>query len=51
MILVIVLKLCGIGNKTDLESFGIETIVNVDLPGVGSNLRAFIRSHPQIPGS
>ncbi|KAJ7453413.1 hypothetical protein FB451DRAFT_1281210 [Mycena latifolia] len=29
--------LSGIGNKTDLESFGIETIV--DLPGVGQNLR------------
>ncbi|KAJ7860779.1 hypothetical protein B0H13DRAFT_1639275, partial [Mycena leptocephala] len=43
--------LCGIENKTDLESFGIETIVNVDLPGVGSNLRGFNRSHPQIPGS
>ncbi|KAJ7901015.1 hypothetical protein B0H14DRAFT_1362814 [Mycena olivaceomarginata] len=31
------LMLSGIGNKTDLESFGIETIV--DLPGVGQNLR------------
>ncbi|KAJ7849774.1 hypothetical protein B0H13DRAFT_1644885, partial [Mycena leptocephala] len=34
---LIFLKLSGIGNKTDLESFGIETIV--DLPGVGRNLR------------
>ncbi|KAJ6534882.1 hypothetical protein B0H19DRAFT_1322947, partial [Mycena capillaripes] len=31
------LKLSGIGNKTHLESFGIETIF--DLPGVGQNLR------------
>ncbi|KAF7378457.1 Choline dehydrogenase [Mycena sanguinolenta] len=31
------LMLSGIGNKTHLESFGIETVV--DLPGVGQNLR------------
>ncbi|KAJ6495081.1 hypothetical protein C8R45DRAFT_986063 [Mycena sanguinolenta] len=31
------LMLSGIGNKTHLESFGIETFV--DLPGVGQNLR------------
>lgn len=30
------LKLSGIGNQTHLQSFGIETIV--DLPGVGQNL-------------
>lgn len=35
------LELSGVGNKTILNTHGIESIVH--LPGVGENLREFIR--------
>ena len=38
-----ILMLSGVGHSEELESVGIETVVN--LPGVGKNLR----DHPQVP--
>jgi choline dehydrogenase len=38
-----ILMLSGVGPSEELESIGIETVV--DLPGVGKNLR----DHPQVP--